>query len=77
MAESVYGELITNEPLHPVTRHFPHILRGIKLQILINEIEQQEIQQRKAGQGKEIWKNPITGNAKTRGFTSSLTLVFI
>ena len=54
MTDSVYGELITNEPLHPVTRHFPRILRGIKLQNVINEIEQQEIQQRKARQGKEI-----------------------
>lgn len=45
LTESVYGLRITNEPLYPVTRHFPHILRGIKLQNLIKGIEQQEIQQ--------------------------------
>lgn len=51
MTESVYGVRITNEPLFPVTRHFPHMLRRIKLQNLIREIEQQEIQQRKAREG--------------------------
>ena len=71
------------------------MLRGIKLQNLIKEIEQQEIQQRKTREGdlrpqsmaqvpedhlvfKEetiTRKNPVTGNAKTRGFTPSSTLV--
>lgn len=45
-------ECVLNEPLqYPVTRSFTHMLRGIKLQYLIKEIEQQENQQRKAREG--------------------------
>jgi len=40
MPENVYGVRITNRRLYPVTRCFTHMLRGVKLQNLIKEIEQ-------------------------------------